>query len=140
MNELLVQETSSYLALGRKRSIPFHNSKPEPQIITSEALTKSINLLSKFEYECKQIKETYFEKTCDFCHRLFLIKENKAFTCRSCGLVLCCNHRINKEHNCLKKPTAVERYIQAKKILSCKLKANKYKKMIDNKPLKILGT
>lgn len=133
MNELLIQETNSHFSLGKKRKFPFENSKSNPQVLVSEQLNKSLELLSKLEYKIKNEKESYLEKSCEFCQIVFLIKEETPFTCKNCRLVLCRKHRINKNHNCMMKTTAIERYLQSKKVMSCKLKANKYKKIIDNK-------
>ena len=100
---------------------------PDSLIIRSEALKKSIELISKFDYVIKDGDHKFTHNICNFCKNFFPTIQGKDYSCKSCGETYCAKHRQMLNHHCEKLTPAFEKYLLSKNLFKTKLKAMKNK-------------
>ena len=96
--------------------------RPKPEIITSEALQKSIEIISKYDYK---FPSKY--KECNFCKNKFPTIENKDVKCQTCGECFCVNHRKEINHHCNKIDPNKEKILMAKNLFKERMRMLKLK-------------
>ena len=101
--------------------------RPKPEIITSEALQKSIEILSKYDYKFPSNDQTIFFKECSFCKNQFPTIEGRKISCESCGQCFCVNHRKVMDHHCNKIDENKEKVLIAKNIFKERMRLLKLK-------------
>ena len=100
--------------------------RPMPEIIISEALKKSIEIISQYEYEIAANDKIEY-KICSLCNNKFpTIQENK-YSCEKCEKVFCIKHRNILEHHCNKLDPNKAKYLAAKNLINEKLRMRKIK-------------
>ena len=103
-------------------------NRPQPEIINSETLKKSIAILEQFELN--QIIPTqvqYVHQLCQACKCYFPTMKNKDNACKSCKEILCMKHRQPLNHHCSKLTPQYEKYLMAKNMFKTRAKAIKNK-------------
>ena len=101
--------------------------RPKPEIIISEALQKSIEIISKYDYRFAT-DEIYLEyKICYFCKNTFPTIQGKVYTCQNCSEIFCVKHRDLLNHNCKKLDPNLEKYLAAKSLIREKMRMRKLK-------------
>ena len=110
--------------------------RPKPEIIVSEALQKSIEIIAKFDYKITDEKLIEY-KTCYFCKNQFPTVQGKVCTCQNCAQTFCVKHRNVLNHHCQKLDPNLEKYLAAKSLFKEKIEQDK-KNWNDNNPLTTL--
>ena len=108
-------------------SIMSLKQRPKPEIITSEALQKSIEIISKYDYKFPSNDQIIIFKECTFCKNQFPTIEGKNIFCESCGECFCVNHRKVLNHHCNKIDENKEKILMARNILKERLRLLKLK-------------
>ena len=101
--------------------------RPKPEIITSEALQKSIEIISKYDYEFPTNDQLIIYKECNFCKNKFPTIENKDVKCQTCGECFCVNHRKEINHHCNKIDPNKEKILMAKNLFKERMRMLKLK-------------
>ena len=101
--------------------------RPKPEIITSEALQKSIEILSKYDYKFPSNEQSIIFKECNYCKNQFPTIEGKNVLCQSCGECFCVNHRKVLDHHCNKIDSNKEKILFAKNLFKEKMRLLKLK-------------
>ena len=101
--------------------------RPKPEIIVSEALQKSIDIIARFDYKLNKDLNKIEYKSCYFCKNQFPTIQGKAYTCPNCSEIFCVKHRNLLDHNCKKLDPNLERYLAAKSIFKEKMRMRKMK-------------
>ena len=101
--------------------------RPKPEIITSEALQKSIEILSKYDYKFPSNEQEILFRECNFCKSQFPTIEGKKITCERCGVCFCVNHRKVLDHHCNKIDANKEKILNAKNIFKERMRLLKLK-------------
>ena len=101
--------------------------RPKPEIITSEALQKSIAIISKYDYKFPSNDQIIIFKQCNFCKNNFPTIENKVVTCQTCGECFCVNHRKEINHHCNKIDSNKEKILFAKNLFKERMRLLKLK-------------
>lgn len=122
---IMEKEQKTLVTILPRETIP--RPRPESIIVHTEALKKSIELISKFEYIIHDGDKHYSQSICNFCKNFFPTLQGKDYTCKSCGETFCVKHRQMLNHQCKKMTPAFEKYLQSKNLLRSKLKAAKNK-------------
>ena len=89
---------------------------PKPEIITSEALQKFIEIISKYDYKFTFNVQLIIFKECRFCKNKFPTIEGKNVTCQTCSECFCTNHRKEINHHCNKIDSNKEKIIIEKNL------------------------
>ena len=115
-----------------KDDIPFNKiinmkTRPKPEIIESEALKKSIEILSKYDYVLTNDEQKIEEKICFYCKNKFPALIGKNYNCQSCDKTFCVKHRDILNHHCIKLNPNLEKYLNAKNIFKEKMRMLKMK-------------
>ena len=99
-------------------------TRPQPEIIHSEALKKSIAVLEQFELnQIFPTQSQFVHQLCHVCKSYFPTMKNKDSTCKSCGEILCVKHRQPLNHHCSKLTPQYEKYLMAKNMFKTRAKA-----------------
>ncbi len=101
--------------------------RPKPEIITSEALQKSIEILSKYDYKFPSNDQIIIFKECSFCKKQFPTIEGKKILCETCGECFCVNHRKELNHHCNKIDANKEKILMNKNLFKEKMRLMKLK-------------
>lgn len=101
--------------------------RPKPEIIVSDALTKSIEIISKFDYKFTTDENIIEYKICYFCKNQFPTIQGKNITCPNCAETFCVKHRNILNHSCKKLDPNLERYLSAKSFFKEKMRMLKLK-------------
>ena len=101
--------------------------RPKPEIITSEALQKSIEIISKYDYKFPTNDQLIIYKECIFCKNKFPTIENKDVKCQTCGECFCVNHRKEINHHCNKIDPNKEKILMAKNLFKERMRMLKLK-------------
>ena len=107
--------------------ITIFNQRPKPEIIVSEALKKSILILSKYDYKFPSSDQIIIYKECSYCKNQFPTVEGKKILCDSCGECFCVKHRQVLEHHCNKIDPNKEKILKAKNIFKERMRLLKLK-------------
>ena len=121
-NSLQPQEEESTI-----NTIMSLKQRPKPEVITSEALQKSIEIISKYDYKFPSNDQIIIFKECSFCKNQFPTIEGKNVMCESCGKCFCVNHRKNIYHHCDKIDANKEKILMAKNLFKEKMRLLKLK-------------
>ena len=100
--------------------------RPKPEIIVSEALQKSIEIIAKFDYKITDEKLIEY-KTCYFCKNQFPTVQGKVCTCQNCAQTFCVKHRNMLNNHCQKLDPNLEKYFAAKSLFKEKMRMLKMK-------------
>ena len=111
--------------------------RPKPEIIVSEALQKSIEIISKYDYRFTTDEHIIEYKTCFYCKNNFPTIQGKNYSCQNCGQAFCVKHRNILNHHCQKLDPNLEKiFIRVyRQILGKGLKFKLRKKCLQNKKL-----
>ena len=90
--------------------------RPKPEIITSEALKKSIEIISKYDYKFTTEEHIIEYKTCFSCKNNFPTIQGKEYSCQKCDETFCVKHRDVLNHHCRKLDPNLERILAAKSL------------------------
>ena len=101
--------------------------RPKPEIIISDALQKSIEIISKFDYKFTTEENVIEYKTCFCCKNGFPTILGKNYYCQICEEILCVKHRNILSHNCKKLDPNLKKYLAAKKLIKEKMRMRKLK-------------
>ena len=101
--------------------------RPKPEIIVSEALQKSIEIISKYDYKFTNDQNMIEYKICYFCKNQFPTIQGKAYTCQNCSEIFCVKHRNILNHGCKKLDPNLEKYLAAKSLFREKMRMRKMK-------------
>ena len=101
--------------------------RPKPEIITSEALQKSIAIISKYDYKFPSNDQIIIFKQCNFCKNNFPTIEHKVVTCQTCGECFCVSHRKEINHHCNKIDANKEKILFAKNLFKERMRLLKLK-------------
>ena len=101
--------------------------RPKPEIIVSDALQKSIEIISKFDYKFTTDENIIEYKTCYFCKNQFPTIQGKTYTCQNCAETFCVKHRNILNHSCKKLDPNLEIYLSAKSLFREKMRMLKMK-------------
>lgn len=96
--------------------------RPRPEIIVSEALQKSIEIISKYDYRFTTDEHTIEYKRCFFCNNNFPTIQGKNTSCQKCGETFCIKHRNELNHHCQKLDPNLERILAAKRLFKQRMK------------------
>ena len=107
--------------------ITMKRQRPKPEIIDSEALKKSIEIISKYDYTLPNKEQNIEYKTCFLCKNEFPIIQGKKFSCENCGEIFCIKHRNVLNHHCIKLDPKLEKYLMAKNLFKDRIKMLKMK-------------
>lgn len=102
-------------------------SYSKPQVIQSEALLKSLDLLSKLEYQASEESQTFVLTKCGYCLNIYPTVEGRDYCCKVCNETLCLKHRDLLNHHCEKISPSFEKYLMAKNTFKTKLREIKMK-------------
>lgn len=102
-------------------------TRPRPEIIDSDALKQSIEIISKYDYTLTNDKKIIEYKNCFLCKNKFPTIESKNCSCESCGETFCIKHRNILNHHCIKLNPNLEKYLMAKNIFKDKMRMLKMK-------------
>ena len=100
---------------GEELNIIVAKERPKPEIILSESLQKSIEIISKFDYKFSEQNIEY--KECFFCKNKFPTIEGRNYKCQTCEEILCVKHRNILNHQCAKINPNLKRYLAAKNLI-----------------------
>ena len=101
--------------------------RPKPEIIVSETLQKSIEIISRFDYRLTSKDISLEYKVCYFCKNKFPTIQGKVYTCQNCSEIFCVKHRDLLNHNCKKLDPNLEKYLAAKSLIKEKMRMRKMK-------------
>ena len=101
--------------------------RPKPEIIISEALEKSIEIISKFDYKFTTDEHVIEYKICNCCKNEFPTIQGKNYKCHSCDESFCAKHRNILNHQCQNINPNLKRYLAAKKLVKDKIRMRKLK-------------
>ena len=101
--------------------------RPKPEIIVSEALQKSIEIIAKYDYKFTNDQNKIEYKTCFFCKNQFPTIQGKIYTCQNCSEIFCVKHRNILNHSCKKLDPNLEKYLAAKSLFREKMRMRKMK-------------
>ena len=101
--------------------------RPKPEIIVSDALQKSIEIISKFDYKVATDENLIEYKICHFCKNQFPTIQGKIYSCQNCLQTFCVKHRNILNHRCQKLDPNLEKYLAAKSLFKEKMKLLKMK-------------
>ena len=101
--------------------------RPKPEIIVSEALQKSIEIISKFDYKFTTDEHIIEYKNCFSCKNDFPTIQGKNYFCQYCEEILCVKHRNILKHHCKKIDPNLRKYLAAKKLIKEKIRLRKLK-------------
>ncbi len=90
--------------------------RPKPEIITSEALKKSIEIISKYDYKFTTEEHIIEYNTCFSCQNNFPTIKGKEYSCQKCDETFCVKHRDVLNHHCRKLDPNLERILAAKSL------------------------
>lgn len=121
-NSLQPQEEESTI-----NTIMSLKQRPKPEVITSEALQKSIEIISKYDYKFPSNDQIIIFKECSFCKNQFPTVEGKNVVCENCGKCFCVNHRKVIYHHCDKIGENKEKILMAKNLFKEKMRLLKLK-------------
>jgi hypothetical protein len=104
-------------------------TRPQPEIINSETLKKSIAILEQFEINqiLSPTQVQFVHQLCQMCKCYFPTMKNKDNACKSCKEILCMKHRQPLNHHCSKLTPQYEKYLMAKNMFKTRAKAIKNK-------------
>lgn len=108
-------------------NFPIRKYRPEIQIINSDSLKKSLEILSKFDYTLQLNNTTTKNEVCQFCQNLFPVSNNQ-INCELCSKNFCAKHRQPLNHNCTNLNPNHGKYLMAKNLFRERLKEMKYKR------------
>ena len=108
------EETTNKL-LSKKR-------RREPEIIKSESLQKSIEIISKYDFKFTTDEHIIEYKKCFFCKNHFPTIQGNNYSCHDCGETFCVKHRNILDHHCQKLNPKLEKYLAAKRMFREKLR------------------
>ena len=91
--------------------------RPKPEIIVSESLEKSIQIISKFDYKFTNENHKIEYKTCFFCKNQFPTIKGRNYNCQNCEKIFCVKHRNILNHQCEKINPNLQRYLAAKNLI-----------------------
>ena len=101
--------------------------RPKPEIIVSEALQKSIEIISKYDYKFTTDEQVIEYKMCFFCKNKFPTIQGKTYSCHDCGETFCVKHRNILNHHCQKLNPNLEKYLAAKNLFKERMRMLKMK-------------
>ena len=101
--------------------------RPKPEIITSEALQKSIEIISKYDYKFPSNDQLIIYKEKKKKKNKFPTIENKDVKCQTCGECFCVNHRKEINHHCNKIDPNKEKILMAKNLFKERMRMLKLK-------------
>ena len=101
--------------------------RPKPEIIVSEALQKSIEIISKYDYRFTTGEQVIEYKTCFSCKNNFPTIQGNTYSCQKCGEIFCVKHRNVLDHHCKKLDPNLERILAAKNLFKEKMRMLKMK-------------
>ena len=101
--------------------------RPKPEIIVSEALRKSIEIISKFDYKLNTDENSIEYKVCYFCKNKFPTIQGKIYSCQNCSEIFCVKHRNVLNHSCKKLNPNLEKYLATKNLIREKMRMIKMK-------------
>ena len=101
--------------------------RPKPEIIVSEALQKSIEIISKFDYKFTTEEHIIEYKNCFSCKNGFPTIQGKNYFCQNCEEIFCVKHRNILNHHCKKLDPNLRKYLAAKKLIKEKMRLRKLK-------------
>ena len=101
--------------------------RPKPEIIVSEALQKSIEIIAKFDYKITTDENLIEYKICFFCKNQFPTIQGKIYSCQNCLQTFCVKHRNILNHRCQKLDPNLEKYLAAKSLFKEKMRMLKMK-------------
>ena len=96
--------------------------RPKPEIIVSEALQKSIEIISKYDYRFTTDEHIIEYKTCFFCKNNFPTIQGKNYSCQNCGQTFCVKHRNILDHHCQKLDRNLEKILAAKSLFKDRMR------------------
>ena len=99
----------------------------KPEIIISEALQKSIEIISKYDYRFTTGEQVIEYKTCFSCKNNFPTIQGNTYSCQKCGEIFCVKHRNVLDHHCKKLDPNLERILAAKNLFKEKMRMLKMK-------------
>ena len=115
-------ETIKEEAINEKN---FIRERPKPEIIISEALVKSIEIISKFDYKFTSDEHVIEYKVCFYCKNEFPTIKGKNCKCHNCEEIFCVKHRNILNHQCQNINPNLKRYLAAKKLIKDKKRMRK---------------
>ena len=98
-----------------------------PEIIVSESLQKSIEIIAKYDYKYTTDETIIEYKKCYFCKNQFPTIPGKEYSCQKCGEIFCVSHRNVLKHQCQKLDANLEKYLAAKNLFKEKMRMIKMK-------------
>ncbi len=101
--------------------------RPKPEIITSESLQKSIEIISKYDYNFPSNDQIILYKECSYCKNQFPTIEGKKIHCENCGNCFCVQHRNVLNHHCQKIDSHKEKILFAKNLIKERMRLLKLK-------------
>ena len=101
--------------------------RPKPDIITSEALQKSIEIISKYDYRLTTDELIIDYKTCFSWNNQFPTILGKTYSCQKCGETFCVKHRNVLNHHCKKLDPNLEKIMVAKNLFKERMRMIKMK-------------
>ncbi len=122
MSENNVVEKVKEEEISEKKNI---KERPKPEIIVSEALEKSIEIISRFDYKLTTEEHIIEYKTCFFCKNQFPTVQGKNHKCHTCDETFCVKHRNILNHSCKNINPNLKRYLAAKNLIKEKKRMRK---------------
>ena len=101
--------------------------RPRPEIIVSEALQKSIEIIAKYDYKLATDENIIEYKNCFFCKNKFPTIQGKNISCNNCGEIFCVQHRNLLNHHCRKLDPNKEKILAAKNLFRERMRMLKMK-------------
>jgi hypothetical protein len=101
--------------------------RPKPEIIVSEALQKSIEIIAKYDYRLTTNEHEIEYKNCFFCKNKFPTIQGKNISCNNCGEIFCVQHRNLLNHHCRKLDPNMEKILAAKSLFKERMRMLKMK-------------
>lgn len=104
-----------------------NQQRHQPEIINSESLIKSLEILAKFDYNMRE-NITFQKEICSFCNKEFPYQKETVCICESCKKIFCFKHRQQVNHQCSKLNPTQEKYLMNKNYFREKMKQMKFKR------------
>ena len=123
----LINSIESYKEEEAINKIMSLKQRPKPEIIVSEALQKSIEIIARYDYKFTTDEQIIEYKTCFFCKNKFPTIQDKTYSCQDCGETFCVKHRNILNHHCQKLNPNMGKYLAAKSLFKERMKMLKMK-------------
>ena len=101
--------------------------RPRPEVIVSEALQKSIEIIAKYDYKLANDNQLIEYKKCFFCNKEFPTIPGKIISCKNCGENFCVQHRNILNHSCRKLDPNTRKILAAQKLVKERMRKMKMK-------------